>query len=209
MRIIKSELLPANASLVVYSRYLDQIFFTGLSPFGRAMSTVNQAEEIIIALCQQERLDLHGTMFFDLRTHLQYDYLRPGEYEAYYVFCQRRNLHVSLHWQLMSANTDRFKTRDLWQLPKAVLHEFRTYIFAPRWGEEVTLNLVDWIAGLTPDEVEKEINTLVQSANLQLQPSDKETTAIQLRLALRHFFENPSRYSHLPTVSAALAPIPL
>jgi len=72
---------PLN--LVVYCRYGRQIVFSGLhnSNEGRVRSTINGAEQVIIAIALAERIDPRDFEFFDLQTQRGYASFRPGDYE--------------------------------------------------------------------------------------------------------------------------------
>lgn len=66
---------------VVYAIVGRCCYFSGLGPPYKVCSTINAAEDIILAITSQERRRVTGLRFFDLQTHRGYAKLPPGIYE--------------------------------------------------------------------------------------------------------------------------------
>ena len=56
-----------------------KVFFSGLTHFTEATSTINDAEGVVKAICQAEGLDWQKCQFYDIQTHQGYK-KSPGEY---------------------------------------------------------------------------------------------------------------------------------
>ncbi len=67
---------------IIYIIYGRQIVFSGLhnSRDGRVGSTINFAEEVILAIAVNEKIDPKSHEFFDLQTHKGYCSYKPGDY---------------------------------------------------------------------------------------------------------------------------------
>lgn len=63
---------------VDYARVGNTIIFSGIT--NPATSTINAAEDIILAICAQEGCQPTAVRCFDLQTHLNYSGTEPGEF---------------------------------------------------------------------------------------------------------------------------------
>ena len=76
-----------SSGTVTYYLQKESCVFTGLTSSAYAMSTINAAEEILLAIRKAHRL-FHPIHFYDLQTHLGYPILRPGEYVYDEILCK-------------------------------------------------------------------------------------------------------------------------